>query len=201
MLKQTKLEPEEEVTMIEQLDLKSAQNIAETVVIQVKVHCKEIDVVGSIRRCRPYVHDIDFVVLPKESELCTRDDSWINLRQTVLKVMDAKPVFKHGDQIIRALLALADGKYVQIDFYRCTPNNYGIQKLIRTGSAEHNVFLAKSAIRLGLRLLYSKGLCNGDRVIADTGSNEKDIFYALGLEWIEPSKREMINGKPVWWKQ
>ena len=195
MLKQSKLVPEEEVTVIEKLDLKSAENIAETVVSQVDAWCEKIDIVGSIRRCRPYVHDIDFVVLPK------REGDWDILRKTVLTMMDTKPVFKQGDQVIRALLALADEKYVQIDFYRCTPDNYGVQKLIRTGSANHNIFLAKLAIKQGRHLLYSKGVCEGSAVLA--GSDEVGVFTTLGLKWIEPNLREIgTDGKPVWdWKK
>ena len=192
MMKQSKLVSEEEVVVVEKLDLKSAENIAEIVVSQVDAWCEKIDIVGSIRRCRPYVHDIDFVVLPK------REDDWNNLRKQVLTMMDTKPVFKQGDQVIRALLAMSDGKYVQIDFYRCTPDNYGVQKLIRTGSAGHNIWLAKYAIKRGLRLLYSKGVCKDDDVIA--GSDETEVFHALGLGLIDPREREIkADGKPVWW--
>jgi DNA polymerase/3'-5' exonuclease PolX len=98
--------------------------------------------------------------------------------------------------VIRALLALADEKYVQIDFYRCTPDNYGVQKLIRTGSAEHNIWLAKLAIKQDLRLLYSKGVCEGDTVLA--GGDEVDVFRMLNLDFIPPIEREIKNGKPIW---
>ena len=190
-MKQDKLFPEDKVQVVEQLDLKSADNIAETTITEVDAWCEKIDVVGSIRRCKPFVHDIDFVVLPKDS------NSWSNLRKTVLTMMDTKPIFKQGDQVIRALLALTDGKYVQIDFYRCTPENYGSIKLMRTGSAEHNVWLAKYAIKRGLRWLHTKGVCKGDTIIA--GSDEAEIFKALGLRWIEPSSREIdLDDEPVW---
>ncbi len=193
-MKQDKLFPEDNVQIVEQLDLKSAGNIAETTITEVDAWCEKIDVVGSVRRCRPYVHDIDFVVLPKDN------GSWSNLRKTVLTMMDTKPIFKQGDQVIRALLALADGKYVQIDFYRCTSDNYGSIKLMRTGSAMHNVFLAKFAIKQGLRWLHTKGVCKGDLVIA--GRDEQEVFRALTLGWIEPAEREIgSNGKPVWWKE
>jgi DNA polymerase/3'-5' exonuclease PolX len=190
MMKQTKLEPENEVRTVEQLDLKSAGNIAEMVITQVDAWCEKIEVVGSIRRCRPFVHDIDFVVLPKEA------DSWNMLRNTVLTMMDTKPIFKQGDQVIRALLALESSEYVQIDFYRCNPANYGSIKLMRTGSAEHNIFLAKLAIKQGLRWLHTKGICKGEMVLAVT--DEIGIFRMLNLEFIPPEEREMKDGKPVW---
>lgn len=190
MSKQDKLFPEDNIQVVKQLDLKFAENLAETIICQVDAWCEKIDIVGSIRRCRPLVHDIDFVVIPKS------EGDWANLRKTVLTMMDTKPVFKGGDQIIRALLALAGNEYVQIDLYRCTSGNYGVQKLIRTGSAEHNIWLAKLAIKQDLRLLYSKGVCDGDTVVA--GSGEIECLRALNLEFIPPIEREIKDGKPVW---
>lgn len=189
-MKQEKLFGEDDVTVCNELDVKSAQNVAEITMSEIDNWTKKIDIVGSIRRGKAMVHDIDYVALVET------DRNWENMRHQIFTMMDSKPVFKKGDQTIRALLALANCTYIQIDIYRCTEENYGIQKLIRTGSAEHNVWLASRAIKQGLRLLYSKGLCKGEQIIA--GSGEKDIFYSLGLEWIEPSKREMVNGKPVW---
>ncbi len=190
-MKQDKLFQEDNVQVVEQLDLKSADNIAETIIHQLDAWCERIEVVGSIRRCKAVVHDIDFVVLPK------RAGDWEKMRTQCLTMMDTKPIFKRGDQIIRALLKLAYEKYIQIDFYRCTSDNYGVQKLVRTGSAEHNVWLAKLAIKQNLRLLYSKGVCDGDTVIA--GSGEKECFNALNLEFIPPQEREVESeNKPVW---
>jgi DNA polymerase/3'-5' exonuclease PolX len=201
MSKQTKLvdEPEEpEIETVKELDLKSAQNVAETVMNRISIFCKQIDIVGSIRRCKSVVHDIDFVVLPE------RSFDWTNLRQCI-EDMDTKPVFTKGDQIIRSLLALADGKYVQIDIYRATTYNYGVQKLIRTGSMEHNVYLAKLAIKQGFHLLYSKGLCEGSMILAGglivggRDESESEVFRFLNLKWIEPQLREIgTDGKPIW---
>jgi len=193
MLKQSKL-VDDGIVKAEKLDLKSAENIAETIITQVDAWCYEIDVVGSIRRMKDYVHDIDFVVLPKF------DGDWNNLKSTVLTMMDTKPILK-GDQILRAWLKMTNGEYVQIDFYRATPENYGAIKLVRTGSALHNIWLAKRAIRLGLRFLYSKGVIDGrQRVIA--GVVEADVLKALNLNWIEPDKREIgADGQPIWWKK
>jgi DNA polymerase (family 10) len=192
VLKQSKL-VDDDFVKAEKLDLKSAENIAETIVTQVDAWCDEIDIVGSIRRMKNYVHDIDFVVLPKS------DKDWNNLKNTVLTMMDTKPILK-GDQILRAWLKMTNGEYVQIDFYRATAENYGSVKLMRTGSAENNIFLAKLAIKKGLRWLHTKGIINAsnERVIA--GETEVGVFTALGLPFIEPSQREIVGGKPLWWK-
>jgi len=185
-------EEDEEIKAVEKLDLKTAENIAGMVISLVDAWCQKIEVVGSIRRKRPEIHDIDFVVLTYEDE---HNASWKGLKDTMMSFAGAKVVL-NGDEVFRSLLPLEGGKWVQVDFYRAKPETYGIHKLIRTGSAEHNVYLAKLAIKKGMRLQYSKGLMRNGEVIA--GKNESDVLHGLGLPWIPPELREIIAGKPVW---
>ena len=84
----------------------------------------------------------------------------------------------------------------QVDFYRAKPQTFGILLLVRTGSAEHNVWLASCAISKGMRIKYSEGLIKDNSVIA--GENEKGVFEALGLPCPLPSEREVVDDKPVW---
>jgi len=91
---------------------------------------------------------------------------------------------------------LEGGQWVQVDFYRAKPETYGIHKLIRTGSAEHNIYLAKLAIKKGMRLHYSKGLVNKSGEIV-AGKDEAGVLHALGLPYIKPELREMVRGRPV----
>jgi DNA polymerase/3'-5' exonuclease PolX len=84
----------------------------------------------------------------------------------------------------------------QVDFYRAQPHTWGIHLLVRTGSAEHNTWLASLAISKGMRIKYSAGLIKDGNVIA--GENEQGVFEALGLPTPEPSKREIAENKPIW---
>jgi DNA polymerase (family 10) len=193
MSKQSKLFGEdEEIKKVEKLDLKTAENIASTIASLVDAWCQKIEVVGSIRRKRPEIHDIDLVVLTYEDE---HDEHWKGLKDSMITFAGVKVVL-NGDEIFRTLMPLEGGEWVQVDFYRAKPETYGIHKLIRTGSAEHNVYLAKLAIKKGMRLQYSKGLMKDGEVIA--GKNESDVLHGLGLPWIPPELREIISGKPAW---
>lgn len=60
MKKQSTLFPENEVPSLVDLALKDAEKIANQVKTLVCTHCDKIEIVGSIRRQRPKVHDIDF---------------------------------------------------------------------------------------------------------------------------------------------
>lgn len=193
MSKQTKIFEEDEPKMLESMDLKMANQVANSVLTMVDSWCKKAVVVGSIRRLRPEIHDVDFVVLPYEDD---RGAHWKGIRNSMITLMSAKVVVS-GDKILRMLMLWKGDEYVQVDFYKTTADTYGVYELIRTGSFEHNIWLAKLALRKGMRLRYSEGLVGSEgNVIA--GKTERGIFKALGLKFIEPELREMKGGKPVW---
>jgi len=187
MRKQIRLFPENVVTVLPELDLMEAERIAGQVKNAVGAHCDTIEVAGSLRRRKTTVHDIDFVVVAKS------DAEWQKVSEE-LKRMRAK-LSCSGSSVIRALLPIKNG-LLKVDFYRAKPLTFGVHLLIRTGSADHNMWLAGYAISRGMRLKYSEGMIRDDTVIA--GENEKGVFEALGLPYPSPSEREMVEYKPVW---
>ena len=121
------------------------------------------------------------------------DAEWQKINEK-LKKLKAKPNCS-GNSVIKAFLPCQNGLF-QVDFYRAKPQTFGILLLVRTGSAEHNVWLAGCAISKGMRIKYSEGLIKDNSVIA--GETEKGVFEALGLPCPLPSEREIVDGKPVW---
>jgi DNA polymerase/3'-5' exonuclease PolX len=187
MKKQSTLFPVNEVPLLAELDLADAQKIANQVKSVVCIHCDKIEIAGSIRRQRAKVHDIDFVVVARS------DLEWLRINEE-LKRMKAKPNCQ-GNRVIKAFLPCTNGLF-QVDFYRAQPSTFGIHLLIRTGSAEHNMWLAGYAISKDIRVKYSQGLIKEGTVIA--GEDEKGVFEALDLPYPSPTEREIVNGKPAW---
>ncbi|MGA3110474.1 MAG: hypothetical protein ABSE15_00395 [Candidatus Bathyarchaeia archaeon] len=187
MKKQSTLFPENEVTVISELDLKEAEKIAAQVKTAVEPICESLEVAGSIRRQKSKVHDIDLVVVTKN------DAEWQKINEK-LKKLKAKPNCS-GNSVIISFLPCQNGLF-QVDFYRAKPSTFGILLLVRTGSAEHNVWLAGCAISKGMRIKYSEGLLKDNSVIA--GETEKGVFEALGLHCPLPAEREIVDRKPVW---
>jgi DNA polymerase/3'-5' exonuclease PolX len=185
--KQSTLFPENEATLIPELDLKEAERIAVQVKAAVETLCERIEVAGSIRRQKNKVHDIDFVVVTKN------DAEWQKINEK-LRRLKAKPNCS-GNSVIKAFLPCQNGLF-QVDFYRAKPQTFGIYLLVRTGSADHNVWLAGCAISKGMRIKYSEGLIKDNNIIA--GETEKGVFETLGLRYPLPSEREIVEGKPVW---
>jgi DNA polymerase/3'-5' exonuclease PolX len=188
MKKQSTLFPEDEVPLLAELDLKEAEKIADQIKSTVCVHCDKIEVVGSIRRQKVKVHDIDFVAVTKG------DAGWRSIGEE-LKRLKAKPNNCSGNSVIKALLPCQNGLF-QVDFYRAKSSTFGIHLLVRTGSADHNVWLAGYAISKGMRIKYNEGLIKDGNVIA--GEDEKEVFTSLELPFPSPSEREVLENKPFW---
>ena len=171
------------------MGLNEAKKAADEIKAAVESFCEKIEVAGSIRRQRPVVHDIDFVVVAKS------DLDWQRISEA-LKRLKAKPDCQ-GNQLIKAYVPCQNGHF-QVDFYRAKPSTFGIHLLIRTGSAQHNCWLAGYAISKQMRLKYSEGLIKDNYPIA--GEDEEGVFSALGLPYPLPTEREIVDSKPAWVK-
>src|SRR5665647_635040 len=187
MKKQSTLFPQVAVKIIDELDLKEAEKIVSLVKTTVETQCDMIEVAGSIRRQKSKVHDIDFVVLAKS------DLAWQKINEK-LKQLKAKPNCS-GNSVIKAFVPCQEGLF-QVDFYRAKPSTFGIHLLVRTGSADHNMWLAGYAFSKDMRLKYREGLIKDGVAVA--GENEQGVFEALCLPHPFPSEREIVEGKPIW---
>jgi len=151
----------------------------------IQPHCTRAEVAGSIRRRKDTINDIDFVVEPKPQ-------GWTKLIKEIRRAFDASTE-KQGAKLATLYVPFKSRQgqgLVQIDLYRASKSTWGVMLLIRTGSAQHNIYLCNLAIRQGQRLAYSRGLLNEEgEVIAS--KTEEDVFQGLGLEYILPPDREI----------
>jgi len=135
-------------------------------------YCKKIEVAGSIRRRKPWVNDIDLVLVPS--------DLW-NLHH---EVMGLGQMRMSGSKIMRVMVGST-----QVDVYVADEDTWATLLLIRTGSAENNIRLATLAKKRGWHLAASgDGLFNekGQRIAGDT---EESIYTALGQTYQQPWER------------
>ncbi len=107
------------------MNLERAQRIAGEVVKRLSPYCQKIEVVGSIRRQKATVRDIDMVLIAS--------DPW-NLHH---EIMGMGQVRMSGMKIMRVMVGS-----VQVDLYIASPETWATLLLIRTGSAENNIRLA-----------------------------------------------------------
>ncbi len=108
----------------------------------------------------------------------TTDANWSRLVNTLKKAQDIC-----ASDIVIKLNVPYENILFQVDFYRAFDNNFGIQELIRAGSADHNMWLAGYSISKGYRVV---------------GRTEESVFSALGLPCPIPEEHEIVNCIPVW---
>lgn len=186
---QKKLFPSEEKPILTEIPFDIALEVGENIRFLVSEHMTKAEIVGSVRRKKPYCHDIDIVGIatPKKFEKAIR-----NIKR------EFRVEFKvQGPKVTKLYISTEHGK-IQIDLYNSNPENYGLTKIIRTGSAEHNIWLSTFAISKGYKIKYSKGLLKDGVVVA--GETEESVFSMLGLKTAKPEEREVVNRQPVWLK-
>lgn len=153
-----------------------AKKIGDEVLEKIRPYIIKGQIAGSIRRKKPNVHDIDLVIVPKDNFM-----AMINIKNVIKNYGSIELA---GQKIIR----VKGKEKLEIDCYIATEKNFSTLLLIRTGSKEHNLKIAKKCLKKGFRLKHNLGIVDskGD-VIADT---EKKIFEILGFEYLEPEKRD-----------
>ena len=135
---------------------------------------ERIDVVGSIRRMKETIGDVDFLVISKNPAPIM--DFFVSL-PGVIKVW--------GKGNTKASVRMKEG--FDMDIRVLPKRSYGAALQYFTGSKEHNIALRKIAIQKGLKL-SEYGLFKGSEMIA--GENEEEIYQKLGMDWIPPELRE-----------
>lgn len=165
------------------LNLSTADKYVEKLLEILVPYCDKIAVAGSIRRRRPFVGDIDLVVL-------ARDHNAVKARckQSCTTKTDGFENYicetKNGIQI-----DIFFARYPQSELFTKVPGTWGSVLLCRTGSVNHNIYLVEHAKSLGLKWDPYAGVIDQDYNIL-ASETEQEIFAALKLEFIPPEKRE-----------
>jgi len=136
------------------MKLEDAEAIAGNVVEDLKGHCLKIEIVGSIRRKKPEVKDIDLVVIPA-------------IGPGILDAVKRLPIqgmAVKGEKIVRVTLDSG----INLDIYIADALTFETLKLIRTGSVEHNIRLCSIARQKGWLLKANgEGLLDGRGNVLD----------------------------------
>jgi len=171
----------------------------------VRDHCDRIEVVGSIRRKRPVIHDIDVVAQPIDRKVPRQ--SWFGSVWETIHSLHAeidtlivngileKRVKSDGKTVFGPTIMMMEFKGVPLDLYVATTETWGGLLLVRTGSVEHNVVMTSRAKANGWILRGDgTGVWNsreeGKGVRLDDGT-ERGIFKVLGVPYREPPEREV----------
>lgn len=147
---------------------------------------KYITLVGSYRRKKPTVRDIDILFLSDKNNTIEKYISYLN------KEFDNKIYFySSGPQ--KTSLILQPGSDPKIkykaDIFITTKENYYTTLLYTTGSKFNNIRMRARAKRLNLLLNQNGIFDNNKKKINKDTDDEKKLFALLDLEYLEPEQR------------
>ncbi|MEM0156692.1 MAG: helix-hairpin-helix domain-containing protein [Thermoplasmataceae archaeon] len=135
---------------------------------------QKVEVVGSIRRMKETVGDVDILAVSDSPEEALR---------TFLSQKYVTGVIASGPAKTSVNLSIG----LNGDFRVFSAESFGSAMQYFTGSKEHNIKMRDLAIQNGLKL-NEYGLFKKDIPIA--GKDEEGIYSALGLQFIPPELRE-----------
>ena len=138
-----------------------------------------VAVAGSFRRAKETVHDLDFLVATKEPALVCEDFTTLPEVASVIACGGTK-----------ASVRLKNG--IQCDLRAVSNAQFPFALQYFTGSKEHNVALRSLALKKGLSLNeygFTETRASNQPPLPDI-HEERDIYQALGLDFIEPELRE-----------
>ena len=149
-----------------------AKRIVET--LREKTGSKKIEWAGSLRRMRENIGDIDILATGPDQE---------KIIHAFTHLPEVKEVLASGET--KASIIVEGG--IQIDLRVVEEDSYGAALQYFTGSKAHNIHLRGIAKAKGIKI-NEYGVFKGEKKIG--GKEEKEVYEALEMDWIEPELRE-----------
>ena len=150
----------------------AAKRIVES--LRQKTGSRKIEWAGSLRRMKENVGDIDILATGPDKE---------KIVQVFTHLPEVKEVLASGET--KASVIVEAG--TQLDLRVVEEDSYGAALQYFTGSKAHNIHLRGIAKAKGIKV-NEYGVFKGKKKIG--GKDEKDIYRALGMDWMEPELRE-----------
>ena len=158
---------------------------AEEALNALKPHCERILIAGSIRRLKPEVKDIEICAIPRMVPAGLFSDA-LEVDPDFCATVRRWPKVK-GEPTGRYTQRILPGG-IKLDLFLVTPESWGWQLCLRTGSTGFN--------RDMLRALKRQACESDGGFIRQYGQviptpEEVDVFRLAKLPWVEPWAREV----------
>lgn len=165
------------------MELQTAEKIAKEIKSELAPYCDRVEIAGSVRRKKPFVNDIEIVCIPQK-HVGRHSNKFCMAVHELGTLMKGYKKGIHNAKYIR--LWMPD-KSIHVDLFMVKTDNWGLQFLIRTGSAEFSHSI--------MRLFNIRGYSSKNGYPQAPGkllkfSEETEVFNFLNLSWIDPEKRQ-----------
>lgn len=184
-------------TTTKRLPLARAQQLANAIRDELAPGCARIEIAGSIRRRKPEVGDIEIVAIPKRSGGLFDDQSALDPLLAALEGTGRFVRIKGGDKYKQYEVVKAG---VKLDLFLCEPETWGWIFMLRTGPEDFTKRLVLAEQHGGCRpdhISFREGRLwrrvetpgHMTRDVPLDTPEERDVFEALGMKWVEPWDR------------
>lgn len=157
------------------ISLAKAEVEAQTIVDGISPYCSRIEIVGSIRRRKKNVNDIDIVLVWEGAGFGFA---------TFCREHGIVPT--GGARIIKFKWGV---NQIPVQLFQTDSAGWPSELLVRTGNANHNIMMCTRAKACGLKLSVGKGLLDRRGEPMRGIETEHDIFKALKMDYIKPEDR------------
>jgi DNA polymerase/3'-5' exonuclease PolX len=175
-----------------------ALQVAEELQAMLAPACSRIAIVGSLRRGKMEVGDVELLYISRTREIPDGlfDTRIVNVADAVCDgllqcgVLAKRPNVKgHFTWGVSNKLAVHVASGVPVDLFQTGTSNWWVSLVIRTGSKETNLRLTNGAINRGGSLnAYGYGVTWKDGTVT-AALSEKSVFDICGVPYLEPSER------------
>ncbi len=173
------------------MKLDYARAIAEAIQGVLKSSCERTMIAGSIRRQKPDVGDIEVLCIPKYIAGADMLDAKIQflIGMDVLGYRLNKRGSKTYGAKNKLLVHLPSG--IGVDVFSTTEECWPVALVVRTGGKVTNQRISMAALRRGMRFhAYGRGFTQIDGPKEWVCENERDVFEAVNLRYLEPHERD-----------
>jgi DNA polymerase (family X) len=148
-----------------------------------KLNTKRYEVVGSYRRKKEEIGDLEFLVIG----LTTKEIlNWLKKSKT----LEVKSILWLGDKKMAVMVNYGKIQNLQLEFYITEKRYWHAAILTRTGSGMFNIVMRGKAKKQGFKL-NEYGLFNLSGQQVNYKKTEKGIMEKLGMDWHKPEERNM----------
>jgi DNA polymerase/3'-5' exonuclease PolX len=182
--------------------LEDALRVANVLKAMLLPFVERIEIVGSVRRRRPYPKDVELLFIPKyapktvdlfapkASEMMDRAEGAIDamLGQGVIeKRLNKNGIATWGKS---NKLSVHTETGIPVDFFSCTDNCWFNSLVVRTGGKKTNIQIATLALAKGYSLeAGGSGFRALDGKHHHQTTSEADVFEFVGLPFLSPPQR------------
>lgn len=176
----------------------AAMIVAEELLARIAPACERIAIVGSLRRGKPDVGDIELLFQPRYTK---RPDGLFDERIVDVAAEVIEKMLTDGELIKRPnvnghftwgeanKLAIHVPSGIPVDLFATKPDNWWVALVIRTGSKETNLKLTSGANQQNASLMaYGCGIRYSDGTITPATS-ERHVFELCRVPYLGPHQR------------